>query len=955
MFHFFDAITNVKGDALIGYFVSVTDASGNSVSLYSDDSATPIVNVSGIANMAKVDANGNVSFWISPGEYTLNIYAADATTLYLSTPNMPMGLNTITLATGSSVPDRATLAAISLPLNLQEARLMEAGREGMFVFSSANLQTQVTADPNQGIYVAPTSDTSGATGAWVRKSDGRHLVDHFGASSSVTDNTSVIQQAITTLSALGLNTLDFSAGSNYPVTTALSFSANNFIINGNNAKITSSLDGKVLNFGGNNLKVRYLQIYQAATGADPAPYCEVNGSGVEIERCTFTRDATAHIPFYVRSTASGFRFRNNSCTWYGGVDVIADANDLEITGNSFVNPNATASDDAIAIKSTGSGSRHILIDNNYFEGMADFVGIGSEIGVLATTDATYSHEVAGVIITNNRGKNCSYMVYIKPGAIDGVDYRDGTVRGVTISNNTLIDLSGTNLVTGIFISAGRGARIFGVSGKNNKIIGRFKTGAANLMVQSVYARNDGTGTADVVIDDVNVGIEYFDPYTGVASGVGGAVGSPPASLVEVQKASTSHGTVTNVTIDADCNATSSNGIRVYGGLDDAVTIRRGVLENINVSNTGGAGTIRVASRVKVFNEDISMSGNGPPYVLEAGGSIVRATGQSAVRGTVKGRASSAAGTGAFTPGVHALDFRAWSTVATGWIGLVRFEDGNDYEISFCYWNGTTLSRGANQRFDSSTGSLLTLTVNATATMIGNLPDYSPLKARLKAQWVPAPGSSAASVIGIGAPTVTGTAAGVSVTATNFLTQQPRVQYTSATTASAQAGLSLTSGSSTSFYTTSSGIGGFEFTSRFGASTIPTGPRLFVGMTGASYAGSTAEPSAFAASYAVFSLDSTDTNIQFMTGNGTSGVKTDTGIPLVANGWYEGNIWSDPGGGTIYGLLIRVDTGAIWYGSRTTNLPATGVLFPHVLGGLNGTNTGTAMVLHVGSFTVAPRL
>jgi hypothetical protein len=176
--------------------------------------------------------------------------------------------------------------------------------------------------------------------------------------------------------------------------------------------------------------------------------------------------------------------------------------------------------------------------------------------------------------------------------------------------------------------------------------------------------------------------------------------------------------------------------------------------------------------------------------------------------------------------------------------------------------------------------------------------------------------------------------------------QPRILYTSATTASAQAGISF---STVAVYSTTAGLGGFEFAARWGASQLPTGPRLFVGMSAGTFVGNTAEPSAFTQSYSVFAKDSTDTNIQFLNNSNVStGTKTDTGIPLAVNGWYESSIWAEPGGGKLWGLLVRLDTGDIWLGNTTTDIMATGaILAPYILGGLNGSNTGTAIIFHVG--------
>ena len=152
--------------------------------------------------------------------------------------------------------------------------------------------------------------------------------------------------------------------------------------------------------------------------------------------------------------------------------------------------------------------------------------------------------------------------------------------------------------------------------------------------------------------------------------------------------------------------------------------------------------------------------------------------------------------------------------------------------------------------------------------------------------------------------------------------------------------------------TTAGAGGYMFHTRFGAATLPTGPRLFIGMTQVTFVANVGEPSAFVAAYATFSKDSTDTNIQLLTNsNAGAGTKVDTGIALVANSWYEAVIWSDPGSLTVKALLVRIDTGAIWYGETATDVPLSdSTLFPQTIGGLSAT-TGTAFGFCTGGYGI----
>lgn len=76
-----------------------------------------------------------------------------------------------------------TVAAMKLinPNNTSVCFLDDGGRSGTFFFIVDDFSDQVTTDPTNGIYVAPSLDPTGASGAWVRNFSGGASVLWFGA------------------------------------------------------------------------------------------------------------------------------------------------------------------------------------------------------------------------------------------------------------------------------------------------------------------------------------------------------------------------------------------------------------------------------------------------------------------------------------------------------------------------------------------------------------------------------------------------------------------------------------------------------------------------------------------------------------------------------------------------------------------------------------------------------
>jgi hypothetical protein len=96
MFHYFESITDNKGNALSGYFVGLVqpdpsdDDGGTAQPIYADDAGTANLADSGVDDLAKIDSAGNVSLYVPVGTYHVDIYAQDAVTRLKRVLNVPM-------------------------------------------------------------------------------------------------------------------------------------------------------------------------------------------------------------------------------------------------------------------------------------------------------------------------------------------------------------------------------------------------------------------------------------------------------------------------------------------------------------------------------------------------------------------------------------------------------------------------------------------------------------------------------------------------------------------------------------------------------------------------------------------------------------------------------------------------------------------------------------------------
>lgn len=173
MFHYFQSITNTSGDSLIGYFARVVDRSTQAgITLAADDNGTPIITVSGYADLAKTDEYGNLSFYVAPGTYHLDIYAPDAVTFRFRVSDVGMtstqGIQGVQGPTGPADNTYTTLATFKASdITNKAASLVGVPgvADGRFNWETAN--APYTADD---INIIKADSTDLSVGAWVRQS-----------------------------------------------------------------------------------------------------------------------------------------------------------------------------------------------------------------------------------------------------------------------------------------------------------------------------------------------------------------------------------------------------------------------------------------------------------------------------------------------------------------------------------------------------------------------------------------------------------------------------------------------------------------------------------------------------------------------------------------------------------------------------------------------------------------
>lgn len=174
MYHYFEALTNTSGDSLAGYFARVVDRTTlAAVTLYSDESGTPIITVSGYADLAKTDDYGNLDFYLAPGTYHLDIYAPDAVTFRFRVSNVGMtstqGEQGIQGPVGDPGPAFATFATLAAFKAGPITNKIQVLQDPSIAFGQFNWETANAPYTADNVNIIKADSTALSIGAWVRQ------------------------------------------------------------------------------------------------------------------------------------------------------------------------------------------------------------------------------------------------------------------------------------------------------------------------------------------------------------------------------------------------------------------------------------------------------------------------------------------------------------------------------------------------------------------------------------------------------------------------------------------------------------------------------------------------------------------------------------------------------------------------------------------------------------------
>lgn len=527
MFYYYNPLQTKSGDILPDYLVRLLDASGNEVDIFADDSGTPIVTVSGVANAAKADDLGMVRFWVPNGTYDIAIY--DTTDTFKGREEGVPMFDAGALITDLSGTDGATM--VGTPTGTVQDDI-DAANAGL----AARPTTAALASPtgSAGLGFIQPDGVSRSAQAKLRDTV---CVKDFGAiGDGVTDDTAAIQAAINS----GAEKIHVPKGT-YLFTPPLAVNFSDISLVGEGIgdsvlKPTAVAEpaihvGRGANVSGFTLEHIYIQgnstctaglelgvagTYYAVTvdvlKSRLGGFNGVNSSGIKINNgwwINIQQNTTIDYNYYgiyipTSAVVTTLRITDNteiqSSTQNGyhaasgaTIDgVVFDGASIEISGNS-------------AIYSTSAATNYV-IQNSYFEINGQNVGASGTIYITSSNSAVY--QFARVYIDNNQ-----FQV-----TTNGPDISLDYVAGSTVSNNNGIAAVTTTANSQVYFENNQGNGALDALALYKTLLGRI----------NAYERQPSTGywqyySSDrFSLSDTHFAIQQTTKPTAATAGSAGA-------------------------------------------------------------------------------------------------------------------------------------------------------------------------------------------------------------------------------------------------------------------------------------------------------------------------------------------------------------------------------------------------------------------------------------------------
>lgn len=395
------------------------------------------------------------------------------------------------------------------------------------------------------------------------------VLDFEDAGGSVTNtgtkNNKAYTSAVNYLSHRGGGTLAIPQKV-YPFDGAAACSAVNVTVSGYGATFAGNGCGLSLGVKSNGYNIEGLTLIDTSGSASTFLF-DCYGSGCHFKDVHLEKNppAKGYIG-YCRDGTSGMIFENLSFAGANGIYLAG--HDHQIIGGSG---DSFGGDDCWALKAPTNPCYNIQISGFQARGFAAIFSIGSEIGSLQQDDPSHSRYVRNVLVQNCSAQDCTYLAYIKPGAIPTIDYRDGLVEDISVLGCQIQDSSGNRFRNGVFVSPGKGAIVRSLTIKDIAISARGVTPAVQT-VSAVYlyalSTTNGAGVGASIGNISIANVQCTDPFGGAATAAS-TPGTPIHSLIAIEKQNPGIGHIGQVdvsgsTIDGCARMAVSVGSQVSG-------------------------------------------------------------------------------------------------------------------------------------------------------------------------------------------------------------------------------------------------------------------------------------------------------------------------------------------------------------------------------------------------------